>query len=66
MKKQLFILALIAILAIAWYCGRANGIAHAIADSTMWLSEADTPASCDFQIEIDLDGQMYLHEGFIG
>jgi len=53
MKKQLIILAIIATLATAWYCGRANGIAHAITSSEIWYTSDG--------FEIELDGQVYLH-----
>lgn len=50
----------------AWTLGRRDGIRHAIADSEIWITDWTEHDDYDFDINIDLDGQWYIHECYVG
>lgn len=74
MKKLLFIVALLALLACAFCVGRREGVRHAIEDSeifTVTCYNPDAPEDSawgeyDQCIYLDLDGQIYAHGMYQG
>ena len=74
MKKLLFTVALLALLAFAFCAGRREGVRHAIEDSeifTVTRYNPDVPEESawgeyDQCIYIDLDGQIYAHGMYQG
>ena len=66
MKKAIAIAIIAAALLAAYTCGRQAGIHHAIADSEIWITDWTEHEDYDLDINIDLDGQWYIHECYVG
>ena len=49
-----------------WAAGRREGIRHTIEDSELWVLEQNEGDGYDFDVEIELDDNWYIHKCFIG
>ena len=67
MKKIAAIIAALVLIAAAAITGYAAGKRHAIMAQEIWVMEFyPENAEYDVQIGVDLDGEWYTYDGFIG
>lgn len=67
MKKIVAIIAALVLIAAAAITGYAAGKHHAIMKQEIWVMEFyPENAEYDVQIGVDLDGEWYVYDGYIG
>lgn len=60
------LLMLVGIIGISYNAGHKEGMRHAIEDSTHWILDLEEHDGYDYDLYIDIDGDLYQTTLFVG
>ena len=66
MKRIILTGVAVVAVVLAFLMGRKLEVRHALEDSEMWVLSFDTHDGYDYDINILLDGEWYVHSSYIG